>query len=129
MLFTLFSEWLARLGRNGLDVVAADVDALVVVPWICPCGIINSAHTSVAHTTLDVTRDRPTETDLKVFPELSLRGEYRLVGAVVQKHKRDERDHDLKKIASNNLGWYGVIHATFDQNILLTCTKKLTHMR
>ena len=54
MLFTLFSEWLARLGRNGLDVVAADVDALVAVPWICPCGIINSANPKV----LDVTDKR-----------------------------------------------------------------------
>ena len=86
--------------------VAADVDALVVVPWICPCGILNSANPSVVQTTLGVTRDRPTETDLKVFPELPLRGEYRLVGAVVQKHKRDERDHDLKYMASNHLGWY-----------------------
>ena len=84
--------------------VAADVDALVAVPWICPCGIINSANPSVVQTTLGVTRDRPTETDLKVFPELPLRGEYRLVGAVVQKHERDERDHNLKEIASNNLG-------------------------
>ena len=64
-------------------------------------------------TTLGATRDRPTETDLKVFPELPLRGEYRLVGAVVQKHERDERDHDLKYMASNHRG---VIHTTFAQN-------------
>ena len=42
---------------------------------------------SVAHTTLDVTRDRPTETDLKVLPELPLRGQNRLVGAVVEEHE------------------------------------------
>ena len=58
------------------------------------------------------------ETDLKVFPELPLRGEYRLVGAVVQEHERHERDQDLKAIASNNgMGreHYGAIHATFDK--------------
>ena len=63
-------------------------------------------------TTLGVTRDRPTESDLKVFPELPLRGEYRLVGAVVQKHKRDERDHDLKftrGLKSNHPGWDGKV--------------------
>ena len=39
------------------------------------------------------------ETDLKVFPELPLRGENRLVGAVVEEHERHERDQDLKEIA------------------------------